>query len=268
MMNEYKATYVRLVDPATQQGKEDMFLAGENRYEALQSNFSKIPGSSVAYWVSEQALKIYKTGTPLGEIAAPRKGNSTSNNNRFLRLWYEVSQEHMNIGNNKIDVDDSKKRRWYPYNKGGGFRKWYGYNEYLIDWYNDAYEIRHIPSAVIANYQYFMKPGLTWSTLSSKAFSIRWFDEGYIFDNGGCCIFELGEKRTYIAALLNSELFRYVFGLLNPTLNFQSGEVAKFPVIYKPSATIDELTVKNVQLSRDEYNSFETSWDFKCHPLV
>ena len=213
-------------------------------------------------------MYIYKNGTALGELAAPRKGNSTSDNNRFLRLWYEVAIYKINFKKTKIVLQESIDKRWYPYNKGGGYRKWYGYNEYIIDWYNDAYEIRQIKSAVIANYQYFMKPGLTWSTLSSKNFSIRWFDEGYIFDNGGCCIFDLDEKRRYVIALLNSNVFKFIFSQLNPTLNFQSGEVAKFPVIYKPDNEIDALAQHNVTLSKAEYDCFETSWDFKRHPLI
>ncbi len=264
----YKGTYCRLIEPTFQQGKEDMFLSGENRYFANQDNFAKIPGRPFAYWMSPAVFYDYRRGTPLGDIAAPRKGNSTSDNNRFLRLWSEVDANKMNLHSDNITAEDSMKKRWYPYNKGGGYRKWYGFNEYLIDWYDDAAEIRKIKTAVIANYQYFMKPGLTWSTVSRKKFSIRWFDKGYIFDNGGCCIFELGSKRYYLLALLNSTVFEYIFGQANPTLNFQSGEVAKFPVVYEPSNEVDTLAEKNVLLSVDEYNSFETSWDFKRHPLV
>lgn len=138
----------------------------------------------------------------------------------------------------------------------------------MIDWYDDAREIRKIKTAVIANYQYFMKPGLTWSTVSSNNFSIRKFGCGYIFDNGGCCVFELGDKSNYLLGLLNSKVFKYIFGQLNPTLNFQSGEVAKFPIIYSYSDEIEKLVEENVELSIEEYNSYETSWDFLKHPLV
>lgn len=264
----YKGTYCRLIEPNTQNGKEIMFLSGENRYQADQSDFCKIPGSPFAYWVSERILELYNDYPALGKLAAPRKGNSTSDNNRFLRLWYEVNCQKMNLGCVALNREDTLVKRWFPYNKGGGYRKWYGYNEYLIDWYDDAAAIRSIKTAVIANYQYFMKPGLTWSTLSSNDFSIRWFDEGFIFDNGGCCVFDLGEKRPFILALLNSKVFKYVFGQLNPTLNFQSGEVAKFPIIYKVDEIINCKATENVELSKNEYNSFETSWDFKKHPLV
>lgn len=270
-----KGLYFKLSDfkGGMQIQKEKVLEALENKncgyfYESDEKNFIKIPGMPIAYWFNDQIMYIYKNGTALGELAAPRKGNSTSDNNRFLRLWYEVAIYKINFKKTKIVLQESIDKRWYPYNKGGGYRKWYGYNEYIIDWYNDAYEIRQIKSAVIANYQYFMKPGLTWSTLSSKNFSIRWFDEGYIFDNGGCCIFDLDEKRRYVIALLNSNVFKFIFSQLNPTLNFQSGEVAKFPVIYKPDNEIDALAQHNVTLSKAEYDCFETSWDFKRHPLI
>lgn len=237
-------------------------------YESNSENFSKIPGMPVAYWVSEKILNAYVNYPALGKIAAPRKGNSTSDNNRFLRLWHEVDNQKMNLHSTSINKEESREKRWYPYNKGGGYRKWYGFNEYLVDWYDDAAEIRKIKTAVIANYQYFMKPGLTWSTLTSGSFSIRWFNEGYIFDNGGCCIFELGDKREYLCALLNSKVFSYIFGQLNPTLNFQSGEVAKFPIIYEDSQEIKQIVSENVTMSKEEYNCFETSWDFERHPLI
>ena len=238
------------------------------RFEANSKSFSKIPGSPAAYWVSEAVYRAYACYPPLGTIAAPRKGNSTSDNDRFLRLWHEVDINEVNLNCSEINREDTLIRRWFPYNKGGGYRKWYGFNDHLIDWYDDAGEIRKIKTAVIANYRYFMKPGLTWSTLTSGKFSIRCFGKGYIFDNGGCCIFELGGKRDYICALLNSNVFAYIFGQLNPTLNFQSGEVAKFPVILRENSRIDELAEECVSISKEDYDSFETSWDFRRHPLV
>lgn len=265
---DFKGTYVRLVDIIGEWEKEAAYRSGNHRYTAKQENFSKIPGSPVAYWVSEKIFDLYINYPALGSIASPRKGNSTSNNDRFLRRWFEVNKQKMNLHCEKLTIETTLKKRWFPYNKGGGYRKWYGFNEYLIDWYNDAAEIRKIKTAVIANYQYFMKPGLTWSTLTSGNFSIRWFDEGFIFDNGGCCIFDLGNKRKYLCALLNSKVFAYIFSQLNPTLNFQSGEVAKFPIKYIKCEQVDDLAYENVQISKEEYDCFETSWDFERHPLV
>lgn len=264
----YKGTYIRLVDGLNESEKNEMLLSGTNRFIATEESFFSIEGAPIAYWVTENVLKAYSKGTPLGEIAAPRKGNSTSNNDRFLRLWHEVESTKMNLNATSIDREESKIKRWYPYNKGGGYWKWYGFNDNLVDWYDDAAAMRNIKTAVIANYQYFMKPGLTWSTVSTSRFSIRWFDNGYIFDNGGCCIFELGNKRCYLAGLLNSSVFKHIFGQLNPTLNFQSGEVAKFPVIYEPSERIDSLVQECVAMTKEDYDSFETSWNFKEHPFI
>ena len=270
-----KGLYIKLSDfkGGMEVQKQKVLEALEDKvcsyfYETSKENFSKISGSPIAYWVSENIMNVYSKSMLLGEIAAPRKGNSTSDNNRFLRIWFEVSNEKMNLHATEIIRKDSMTKRWYPYNKGGGYRKWYGFNEYLVDWYDDAAAIRNIKTSVIANYQYFMKPGLTWSTVSSNNFSIRWFDEGYIFDNGGCCIFELGNRRAYLLALLNSSVFKYIFGQLNPTLNFQSGEVAKYPVLLEENERIDELAITNVNLSKYDWDSFETSWDFTYHPLV
>ena len=271
----YKGNYLRLSDFKGGMAVQDekVLEAQETpgckyRYTAQQENFRKIPGMPVAYWVSEAVRKVYLCGKALSEIAAPRKGNSTSDNNRFLRLWHEIDIASIQFNGKEINRSHTKVQRWIPYNKGGGYRKWYGYREYVVDWYDDASEIRKIKTAVIANYQYFMKPGLTWSTVTSGKFSIRHFGDGFIFDNGGCCIFELGNKKNYLNGLLNSRVFEYIFEQLNPTINYQSGEVAKFPVIFTSNAMINDLVNAAVQISQDDYDSIETSWDFKKHPLI
>ncbi|WP_436629402.1 BREX-1 system adenine-specific DNA-methyltransferase PglX [Latilactobacillus sakei] len=270
----YIGSYLRLVDFMNHKLKELKVLeatgstSSDFLYEVQQENFLKIPGQPISFWVSESVLKIYSNGTALGTIAAPRKGNSTSDNATFLRQWFEVDMCKLNLGSNEIDREDSKKRRWYPYNKGGGYRKWYGNNEYVIDWYNDAEEIRKIKTSVIANYKYFTKPGLTWSTITSGHFSIRKFEHGFIFDNGGCCIFNLGDLEFDIQAVLNSVVFSTIFGEMNPTLNFQSGEVAKFPIIPSDSLVVKKLVKEEVQLSKNDWDSIETSWDFQKHYLI
>ncbi|MED0986697.1 BREX-1 system adenine-specific DNA-methyltransferase PglX [Bacillus paramycoides] len=240
------------------------------RYKASNKDFTAIPGSPLAYWTSNKVRNLFENYPKLGELSLPRKGNSTSDNKRFLRLWFEVGVEQINLHCKVIDYEQTKIKRWFPYNKGGAYRKWYGNNEFLIDWKEDGKSIREIPTAVIANYDYFMKPGLTWSTISSKRFSIRIFGDGYIFDNGGCCLFTTQGERYYYLALLNSCVFHYIFGQLNPTLNFQSGEVAKFPVIYNDNVRelVDAISEKNSIISRMDWDSFEVSWDFKKHPFL
>lgn len=268
---EYKGEYHRLIDLSSGEEKRLGFLRNQDRYIQKGTNFHSIPGSPIAYWISNSMRNVFDRGVSLGQISQPRKGNSTSNNKRFLRQWYEVSVFNINFGAKEIIRSETLVKRWFPYNKGGGYRKWYGNQEFVIDWKDDAREIREIPTAVIANYDYFTKPGLTWSTVSSGNFSIRWFDHGFIFDNGGCCLFTRSDHREYYIGLLNSIVFRAVFSCINPTLNYQSGDVAKFPVLWsseRKQQVINDLVHANLVVSMTDWDSFETSWDFQRHPLL
>ena len=273
----YNSTFLRLIDGKSEQEKREMLIGVNQKlknkdctylFDAKPDEFNKIPGSPIAYWMNDKAVNVFKKGTSLGELASPRKGNSTSDNNRFLRYWAEVDIRKLGIDLEFFD----NKYRWIPYNKGGGFRKWYGFNEFVIDWKDQGAEIRGIPSSVIANEQFFFKPGLTWSTITSSYFSIRNFGNGYIFDNGGCCIFGDDYDKNYVCGLLNSKVFPLVLGEINPTLNFQSGDVAKFPVISNSNPQITEkigtLVNRAIELSKDDWNSYERSWDFKKHSLL
>lgn len=263
--------YIRLVDYNNAELKEQEFFNNANYFQVKQKDFEKIPGSPIAYWVSDKVREIFEKNQKLGDISQPRKGNSTSDNNRFLKLWYEV--EKKNIKLNSINLKkDSIEWKWFPYNKGGSFRKYYGNNEYLINWKNDAEEIRKIPTAVIANYDYFTKEGLTWSTVSSSNFSVRDFKEGFIFDNGGCCIFSEKIIKMELLALLNTKVFNKLFSEINPTINFQSGEISKVPVIFSKNKvtrnTINNLAQENINISKEEWDSRETSWDFEKLSLI
>ena len=220
----------------------------------------------MAYWLSDNIKRAFETGYPLGNISSPRKGNSTSNNDKFLRYWPEV--KITNFGIRQPEYNSSY--RWYPYNKGGGFLKWYGHNNYLIDWQEQGKAIREIPTAVIANEQYFFKPGLTWGTVTSANFSIRWFEDGYIFDNGGCCIFDSGDLRSYLLALLNSKILPKILGAISPTLNFQSGDISKFPVIMNKDIldVINQSSLNLLSIGRINWDSYEISWDFSESPII
>ena len=228
-------------------------------------DFNKIPGAPIAYWVSDRIRHVFGIGKPIGEIAAPRKGNTTTDNNRFLRFWPEVNRSGVGLYNTESHHFKTGALKWCPYNKGGGFRKWYGFNEFLINWEFDGKEIKSIPHSVIANEQFFFKPGLTWSTVTSGRFSIRRFSNGFIFDNGGCCVF--GEEKTLARLLpfMNSSVFVSLFSEINPTLNFQSGEVAKVPFLESP---VFEQLGSGYSISKIDWDSFETSWDFASLPLL
>lgn len=273
--SEDGGTFFRLIEGRNCAEKESLFLDALTNHtpriyypQVLQKNFEKIPGSPIGYWVSEKMIKCFEENPSLGKIASPRKGNSTSNNAKFLRLWFEVSRIKVGIGYYSVEIFLNEKKRWLPYNKGGGSRKWYGYNENVIDWKDNAKEIRNIATAVITNEKFYMKPGLTWSTVSSRSFGVRYFNEGFIFDNGGCCIFDLQEKRDYLAALLNSKVLPYVMSVISQTLNFQSGELCKMPICTKDSEKISELGKRCYFLSKADWDMHETSWDFKENELV
>jgi Eco57I restriction-modification methylase len=235
-------------------------------------DFNQILGSPIVYWISEAVRRCFLEGTALGTICAPRKGNTTTDNARFLRLWFEVNFSKVGLNYLSAQSANLDKKKWLPYNKGGPFRRWYGCNEYLVNWENDGWEIKQIPHAVIANEKFFLQPGLTWTTVTSGKFSVREFGKGFIFDNGGCCIFLREDIKNYVNALLNSVVFHELFAKINPTLNFQSGEVAKFPILFPKVRSVRQRIEINasiaVELAKADWDSKETSWDFHQLPLL
>lgn len=268
-----EGSYYRLVEGNSTSAKENLFLSslkGNNKlcFVVSQNVFAKMPDNRLgAYWASERLLEVFKNPY-LSTYSSPRKGNSTSDNNRFLRLWFEIDNSKMGINYPSIQKFLYDNKRWLPYNKGGGTRKWYGYNESLVDWKDDAAEMRAIRTSVVTNEQYYMKPGLTWSTIASGAFGVRYFDEGFIFDNGGCCIFDLNDKRDYIAGLLNSSVLKKIMTTYTESLNYQSGEVSQMPILIRSADTISSLSRNCFAISKADWDTHETSWDFKTNELL
>ncbi len=272
-VKNYTSKFVRLTDVENATDKETAFFEINNHYDSSSEKFLKIPGNVFAYWISDRIVQIYENSKIIDDVAYPRKGNSTSDNDRFLRFWYEVQEEKMNLNATKIIREDTLAKRWFPYNKGGGYRKWYGNNEYLVDWYNDAAEIRKIPSAVIANYDFFTVPGVTWSTISGGNIGVRKFGHGFIFDNKGeSMFFNSPDQINYFAGFLNSTVCMAYLSFLSPTLDFNCGYIAKLPIIISDDKSlreiIDTTVEENVSICRSDWDSFETSWDFKRHPLL
>ena len=191
----YKGTYCRLIDGDSEKAKAEMFVSGENRYVAEQDNFSKIPGSPVAYWVSDNALNAF-CGKLLSDYAIPRVGCQTSDNNRFLRMWHEIDiAKFKDNANTSVEAKLSKKK-WFPYNKGGSYRRWYGNNELLINWENDGLEVKSFATKLykcstrtVKNVQFYFREEVTWSTLSSGLFSARYCKPGFLFDTKGSAVF-------------------------------------------------------------------------------
>ena len=272
---DYKGTYCRLIEPTSEQGKEDLFLSGENRYIAKQSNFSKIPGSSVAYWISNKIFNIFATSKMLYDVAKPRQGLATSDNDRFLKLWYEVNV--CKIGFTIKGIDDPNKfdYKWFPCTKGGSFRRWYGNNEYIINWENDGFEIKEYSAKLYKNYTrtiknipFYFQRGLTWSTISSGLFALRYVPEGFIFETKGAMCYVKDKYLYNLLALYNTCVIQNFLAIVSPTLDYHEGPLGRTPIILNDDKIVRELAKKCVEYSMSDWDSFETSWDFKQQPLV
>ena len=227
-------------------------------YETDQSNFSKIPGSPVAYWASEQYFRVL-SGTTASDLARFCKGMDTGDNNRFLRLWHEIRFDKM-----------WHPHKWVPYNKGGSFRRWYGDNEYVINWADNGQEVKSFKGSNIRNQITYLRPGMTWSTTSSGPISIRWCFGDYVYDSKGCMAFANNEDDNwYILGAANTKAYQSFMQIITPTIDYNPGPVSRGAIIYKEEhSDIDELVKKNITMSKYDWDSYETSWDFKRNPLV
>ena len=275
----YKGTYnqIKLRDIENEQPKE--FPITGNRFaQTTTDNFEKIPGAPVAYWVSENLAAPYNRGEKLfGEIASPCAGLATGDNNIFQRIWHEV--DFSNIGFDVTDVSETKTRseKWYPCNSGGEFRKWSTDDFIVVNWNNDGAEIKAFRNsngklaARPQNTQWYFKEGLTWNKLSSSRFAVKYKRPGFLFDDTSRSAFPTnGEHLRFIIGLLCSNVTFEYLKVLNPTMSFTNGDLVRIPVKMesKQQCNIDTLVDTCISLSRTDWDSYETSWDFKRHPLV
>ena len=263
----YAGTYCRLIEPITQQGKEDMFLSGGNRYTAQQNNFAKIPGAPVAYWVSEKMQSVFFNSVPLQDYVQPKQGTSTGNNNKFLRLWYEPSLGSVDFHHSFHDHSYPKK--WYPATKGGDFRKYFGNNDYVVDWQDGGLRIRNYAGSAVRNPNANFHEGLTWTGISSSSIGVRYCPEGFVYTISGKGIVGSGNLK-YALGFLCSKVASSILEITSPTLSYEVGYIATLPLILNDDSVgkIDSLVNNNISLSRADWDAFETSWDFQTHPLV
>ena len=266
----YKGTYCRLIEPTTQQGKEDMFLAGENRYFANQDNFAKIPGSPIVYTVSQKLFDTF-SNPHIDSISDSRCGMNTGDNDKFIRLWFEINNTMFYPCSESVKAFHSTGCRYAIYNKGGMFRKWYGNLEYVIKFDPNSYQIlleqgNHLPSR-----QFYFKSCITWTDMSTKGVAFRYEPVGSVFDGCAATAFVDSNKHMkYLLGILNSSYVAYVAPILNPTLHFKLNDYAKIPLIYKEETSEKVISAvdDNIEQSKKDWDAFETSWDFKKHPLV
>ncbi|MFR2928798.1 MAG: BREX-1 system adenine-specific DNA-methyltransferase PglX [Oscillospiraceae bacterium] len=268
----YKGTYCRLFEKQgavdSVETKEKWFLEGKGRFVADQSNFSKLPGSPVAYWVSRQLLAIFRNCPSLESYAAPKQGLITGDNDRFLRYWHEVS-----LANTALERNS--KMKWRPINKGGEFRRWYGNQDYVVNWENDGAEILNFKDSKgklrsrPQNLAYNFRASLSWSLVTSGGFSVRFFPDYFMFNVAGISCFP-SEHLNYILGLLNTKITSNITQMLNPTINMNAGDVAKIPIVInnEKEAPVDFLVKAMISLSKADWDSYENSWDFKRNPLV
>ncbi|MCH5164333.1 MAG: BREX-1 system adenine-specific DNA-methyltransferase PglX [Clostridiales bacterium] len=238
-------------------------------YEATESNYSKIPSSPIAYWVSEQLIYAFDRGIKLGNIADSKQGIATADNNKYLRLWYETEIEKICFSAQSHDEAFQSKKKWFPYNKGGEFRKWYGNNDFVVNWEYDGYSLKHDKKAVLRNPNYYFKPCFSWSLVSSSVAAFRYKPNGHLFDVAGMSCFS-DKNLLYLLALCNTNVVMKILQFIAPTINYQCGDIANIPVIIddEKKIRIEKLTDENISISKSDWDSFETSWDFKKHPLL
>ena len=277
-ISEYCGTYYKLNDIEDSMSKERAVIEKDAtvQYFSRQSDFSYIPGAAVSYWVSQRLFDCFTRYTPLGDIAEPRQGLTTCDNDRFMRFWHEVCFNNIAFQCASTDESKSLPQKWYPYNKGGEPRKWYGNNEYIVNWHNDGAEVKTYVaskyvsySRTVKNIPYYFRKGLTWSAIAKK-YAVRAYGNGFIFADKGQAVFVEDRSYYYICGLMNSKFTDSVLAIISPTLDFNCGYIKKIPVCLNESKyeVVAPLVIDSIQLSQCDWDSDETSWDFKRNPLV
>ncbi len=238
-------------------------------FRASASDFNKIPGSPIAYWLTREFLSVFGSGVPMQQYAVPRQGFATGDNDRFLRQWHEV--DYRNIKTNAKSAQDARASgaRWFPCNKGGQYRKWYGNNNFIADWLNDGADMRSYSGSVIRNPNYYFREGITWSTISSSLLSMRYSPKGFIFETKGSVCFPLeGNSYQIPLALMNTKVVEKLLLAISPTLDFHEGPIGKVPVIETSSEKIIKISDEAIECAKTDWDSYETSWDFTNLPLL
>ena len=261
-------TYYRLVDGKNCGDKERMFLAGENCYPHVsQQNFKKIPGCPIGYWVSEKMIKIFADNDTISKVLTTREGMTPADNARFLRIWCEVDRRNISFRN-------SNYRKWFPYIKGGSYRKWSGNQEYVVNWENDGYEIKNNidpNSGRIRSHnyngEYAFQEAICWTVISFGKVALRYTPKGCLWDSAGASGFSKSHLK-YSLALANSVVGKIFLSVLSPSTKLNVGEVSNLPFIENNKSNIDSLVSQNISISKSDWDAHETSWDFEENELV
>ena len=279
---EYIGRFVKLTEYPNAKLKEEKYLEFNQGdiYYCKQNGFHSIPGSPIAYWASNRVREIFKNEEPLGKIVEIKQGLTTSDNERFIRFWHEANQNCIgfNLANSQEAIDSKKK--WFPHNKGGAYRKWYGNLDYVVNYFNDGEEMKAFQAklnqgwtARIKSREFYFNPCISWSMITSGGIGLRYYNQGTISNIAGPSIFNNNKNLSlYLLAFLNSKISNYILNLLNPTMNNNVLEFNNLPIVNWKHVSLKDQIInyaeQNIQISKDDWDSFETSWDFEQHPLL
>ena len=277
----YKAKYIRLTEALGEEGKSTAFFDNKNHFDASISAFIDLPDMQTAYWISNKILKLLSEENTVGKYGSALSGLSTSDNVKFLRVWFEVSLASIGFDYRNCAETTDCKYKWVPHNKGGSFRRWYGNRDYVVNWENNGAEIKYAVvnnptdpntkswSRRIFNTDYFFKEGISWSDVATGKIACRFVPKGVIFNATGPTLFLKDKKdEMYFIAYFNSNVFQEFLKLVCPGLHYNTGPISKIPVHYRNEETINSLSKECINVAKEDWDSFETSWDFECHPLV
>lgn len=276
--------YYRLVEGKNCADKERLFLEAKqgdgtaiinsklytiNYPNVEQKNFEKIPGAPIGYWVSPKIQEIFTSNLALSAVCSPTQGLATADNARFLRLWFEPSYSRIGFGCENAALAARSQKKWFPYNKGGGSRRWYGQQEYVINWLNDGEEVKNNKGAVIRNPQFYFLPSISWSKVSSSSIAFRFYPKGFIFADAGMSIFS-NKDLLELAAYCNSCICSKLIKFLSPTMNYESGQISQLPYKTLPinNQNTIEISRNNIAISKSDWDAHETSWDFQRNELL
>ena len=273
---EVKGAYFRLVDMGSEAEKQAGLLEALANpdcgwfYRRETSAFEAIPGTPIVYWASRAVTLAFENGVPISSIGQPRQGLATGENARFVRQWWEVSRDNEWFDCPSIEESVNSGLRWFPYNKGGEYRKWYGNNDYVIDWKNDGSAVRSFKGSVIRNPECYFKPCITWSKISSGSIAFRHKPVGHIFDVAGTSIFANEDRLKYLHGACNSSVMLQIASMLSPTLNFEVGQIATYPVLFDDAKAeaVNVFVEDSRAISASDWDAYETSWNFNRHPLL
>jgi hypothetical protein len=273
----YRGGYKRLFDVQGSVSSNEELAArfGSSQiYSPHQSDFYRIPGFPLAYWATEAVIKAFENGVPLSDVAQPRQGMATSDNDRFLRMWHEVSFSLISLHSGSRSEAKASSRKWFPYNKGGDFRKWCGNYGAVINWSGDgeevlgyAAELYGSPTRTIKNLDWYFREGITWSRISSSLFGVRYLSGGFLFDANGSVLFPSRDEMHLLLAFLCSEVTFRLLAILNPSLSFQTGDVARLPILrdklHRKKTQVDLEVTRAIEIARRDWDQQETSWGFE-----